>query len=620
MSKNIKLDEEKVLEDIINISLSMDNNNKLSLPMSRILYTLFRDYLTYDLERPFWANRDRLLISSKLSSLYYSLLFFMTNDYSINDIKNYGLLGSTTPCDLMYNVSSRIEISSGKSIPWVDSSLGFAMAEKHLEERYNKEDITLFEYYTYLVCTKEELLSSFETLLFANEYGLDNLIIMCAYLNDDDNNDKGKILDTFLAVDYEIIEIKDYDNPKEIEKALANASRKSKPVLILLNIDNNIENPEIKPYYYDIENTKLLKKEIEIRLKEEYRNWYEDYKKYMSSSSEKDKEELISLLNEEITPLRLDKIIDLEKLNLDKSLAYTNYQIINVMSTFLPSFLGLTSTNNQLSILKGKKQFSKDNYLGKNISLYNKECCTGNIANGFALTGYKPYVYGNLIDVTKMLPQIRSSAIMNIPVTYIFTNDTFINNSSYGSDIPLEQINILRSIPNLEVYRPCDYKELLGVWNEILKENRPSVIILSNNKLESFKYTSVSETEYGGYVISEVKNRLDIIIMASGSEVELAMKLKQELLKNYIEARIVSVPNLKRFINSDIDYLAQVLPKGYKKMAIEFSNDSLWYGLVNNPNDVIEVKEYGKSSSTDELKEYYNLDMSSIIIKIKNSL
>ena len=179
---------------------------------------------------------------------------------------------------------------------------------------------------------------------------------------------------------------------------------------------------------------------------------------------------------------------------------------------------------------------------------------------------------------------------------------------------------MLRTIPNLDVYRPCDYKELIGAWQLILKNKKPSALIISKDHTESYKYTSTEEIAFGGYVISEVKSRLDVIIIASGKEVTLAMKLKQELLKSFIEARIVSMPNINEFLKQPVEYQNQVLPKGYKRMVIEFSNDPTYYKLVKNTDDIININQFGKSGTNEELLSEFELDITSIIIKIKNNI
>ena len=179
---------------------------------------------------------------------------------------------------------------------------------------------------------------------------------------------------------------------------------------------------------------------------------------------------------------------------------------------------------------------------------------------------------------------------------------------------------MLRSIPNLNVYRPADYRELLGSWNLILTSGKPSALILPKDHVDTLEHTSIKGVKYGAYIVSEVKTKLDLILISSGEELNLAIKLKDELLKNFIEARVVSMPNLDLFTKQENSYKEQVFPKGYKKMFLEFSNDPNHFRFVDSENDLIDVNKYLKSASKEELEKEYEYDVASLIIKIKNNL
>jgi transketolase len=209
---------------------------------------------------------------------------------------------------------------------------------------------------------------------------------------------------------------------------------------------------------------------------------------------------------------------------------------------------------------------------------------------------------------------------MNLPVTYVFTHDSFCIGQDGKTHQPIEQLAMLRTIPNLDVFRPCDYKELMGAWQCVLKEKKPTAIVVSRGATETFKFTSGEETELGGYVISEVKSRLDVILIASGAEVTLAMKIKHELMKSFVEARVVSMPNINRFFKQPKEYQNQVLPRGYKRIVIEFSNDPTLYRLVKNEDDIIGINRFGMSGTQEELLNEFELDIQNIIIKIKNNI
>ena len=378
------------------------------------------------------------------------------------------------------------------------------------------------------------------------------------------------------------------------------------------------------PFTYDRDNILLLRQDVRNRVEGNYQDWLTSYEYFASRATEKELETLDSIINNESISLKLDKVIDVSKLLLTKTMRDINYQVMNVISAFVPNFIGgsadLVSSTKTYLKLKENSNYTIDNYLGKNISFGVREHAMGGILNGMALSNFRVFGSTYLAFADHLKPSLRLSAMMNLPVTYIFTHDNFLIGQDGPTHQPIEQLGMLRSTPNLSVYRPCDYKELIGCWNMILNSAKPSALVLSKNHTQAFKFTSYEEVEYGGYVISEVKSKLDVILIASGSEVGIAMKLKEELLKNYIEARVVSIPNINLFLKQDKEYLSQILPKGYKRIVIEFSNDPIWYSLVSDMSDVININEFGKSGKPNQLLNEFDLDIPSLVIKIKNSL
>ena len=342
----------------------------------------------------------------------------------------------------------------------------------------------------------------------------------------------------------------------------------------------------------------------------------------MGNATDSEKDALDLITEGEKISLDIEAVIDSSKIFEDKSMRDINYQIMNVIGSFVPTFIGgsadlLASTK---TFLKGKKEFSVDNYGGRNIYFGVRENAMAAIMNGLALTNLRPFGSTFLTFSDYMKPSIRMSAMMNLPVTYIFTHDSIRVGEDGTTHQPIEQLGALRSIPNFTVYRPCDYKELIGSWSNILKEGKPAALVLPRGHNDTLKHSSAKKVSRGGYIVSEVKTRLDVILMASGSEVDLAMQIKDELLKNYIEARVVSMPNLNTFLKQDKDYQEQVLPTGYRRMVVELSNDANWYKLISSEEDFIGVNTFGKSGSEKDVLSYFELDMTDLVIKIKNSL
>ena len=654
-----KFNEKKMVDEIRLLALDMINNAKsghpgIVLSAAPMLYTLFTNHMVYDINNPNWCNRDRFVLSAGHgSALLYATLYATTEDFTIEELKKFRKINSTTPGHPELNISKRIESTTGALGQGFATAVGMAIAEKYLEEKYNTKKSTLFNYNIYCLCGDGDLMEgvSYEAAAFAGENKLNNIIALydANKMTLDGALDKEyntRIGQMYTALGWEVIVVKDGNKISEIDKALDEATKSKKPVLIIVNtilgkyseyentnkIHGKLDEEDLeqirvklkgeKPFYINEENLEILRNIVKKRNASAYEDWYEDYKTYIENLSDKEQEELNDYINDEEILLNLDTVIDKEKLFIDKPMRDINFQVMNVIGTFIDRFIGGSAdlSSSTKTYLKNGGDFGIQNYKGKNIPFGIREHAMGAMLNGLALTNFRVFGSTFLTFADYLKPAIRNSALMNLPVTYIFTHDSITIGQDGATHQPIEQLAMLRSIPNFDVYRPCDYKELIGSWNLILKNKRPAALIVSKNRTESYKYTSIEEVSLGGYVISEVKNRLDLILIASGAELTLAMKIKQELLKNFIEARIVSMPNINEFFKQSKEYQNQVLPKGYKRMVLEFSNDPTLYRLVKNEDDIINIKRFGKSGTPEEILQEFELDISSIIIKIKNNL
>lgn len=654
-----KLNEKKMIDDIRLLSLDMiykagSGHPGISLDAAPMMYSLFANHMVYDLEKTNWPNRDRFILSAgHASALLYATLYATTGDYTIDELKNFRHINSTTPGHPELNINKRIEATTGSLGQGFATAVGMAIGERYLEEKYNTKKIDLFNYNIYCLCSDGDLMEgvSYEAASIAGEYKLNNLIVLYDANGmtidgalDKDYNDR--IAGMYASLGWEVLVVKNGDKVSEIDKALSLANKSKLPVLIIVNtilgkyseyentnkIHSKLEKEDLdgirvklkgsEPFSIDPANLEALRKEVKDRNDGVYSEWYQDYETVIKEMEEEEVEKLNDLINDEDILLNLDKVIDKEKLFLDKSMRDINFQIMNVISAFVDKFIGGSAdlANSTKTYLKNGKDFSVEDYTGKNITFGVRENAMGAILNGLALTNFRVFGSTFLTFADNLKPSIRNTCLMNLPVTYIFTHDSFLIGQDGKTHQPIEQLGMLRSIPNLDVFRPCDYKELIGSWQYALKNKKPTAIVISKNPTESFKFTSSEETELGGYVISEVKSRLDVILIASGAEVTLAMKIKQELLKSFVEARVVSMPNINKFFKQTKEYQNQVLPKGYKRMVIEFSNDPSLYRLVKNEEDIIGIDKYGKSGTPEELLNDFELDIQSIIIKIKNNI
>ena len=654
----MKLNEKRIINDIRLLALDMINNAGsghpgIVLDLAPTMYTLLAYHLKFDLERKSWCNRDRLVVSSgHASALLYASLFYCLDDYSLEDLKNFRKIASPTTGHPEYNLNNRIECTTGPLGQGFATSIGMAIGEKYLAATFNKKKNTLFDYNIYCICSDGDLMEgiSYEAASLAGTLSLDNLIVLydSNEVTADGSTDKTfdeDVLGRFNSMGWNTIEVKNGDSVGDISGAIEKAKKSNKPTIIKINnvlgkyskyegtnkIHSNLELEDLNniratlkgtgEFTYDEESRNNLLKFIKEGTEDYYREWYSEYEMYIANATDNEKDNLNLIIENEKIILDIAAVIDTGKIFEDKAMRDINYQIMNVIASFIPNFMGgsadlVCSTK---TYLKGKKEFSYDNNIGRNINFGVREALMGAVMNGLALTNIRSFGSTFLTFSDYMIPEIRMSSMMKLPVTYIFTHDSIRVGADGPTHQPVEQLGNLRNIPGLNVFRPCDYKELIGAWNYILKEAKPSALVLPRGHNETMKHTSSDKTSRGGYIISEVKTRLDLILIATGSEVELAMKIKDELLKNYIEARVVSMPNLNLFLGQDKDYQEQVLPRGYRRMVLELSNDPNWYRLVSQ-DDFIGVNDFGKSGSEEEILSYFELNISDIIIKIKNSL
>ena len=655
----MKLNEKRIVNDIRLLSLDMINtagsgHPGIALSAAPILYTLFAYHLKFDLERKSWCNRDRFVMSAGHgSSVLYASLFYCLDEYSIEALKNFRKISYSTSGHPEYNLNNRIEVTTGPLGQGFATAVGMAIGEKYLESTYNRKKNTIFDYRIYCLCSDGDLMEgiSYEAAALAGTLGLDNLIVLYDS-NDvtaDGDIDKSSGEDValrFTSMNWEVITVKNGDSVGEISSAIDKAKKSKKPVLVKINtvlgkyskyegtnkIHGSLDKEDLENIrlqlkgnsaftYSEVDRNNILKF-IKDGTDDYYREWYKEYEMYMANSTDSEKDAINLIIENEGISLDIDAVVDSSKIFEDKTMRDINYQIMNVIATFIPNFMGgsadlFTSTK---TYLKGKSEFSIDNYSGRNIYFGVRENAMGAIMNGLALTNIRSYGSTFLTFSDYMKPSIRMSAMMNLPVTYIFTHDSVRVGEDGPTHQPIEQLGVLRSIPNLSVYRPCDYKELIGSWTSILKDGKPAALVLPRGHNNTMKYTSPSKVSRGAYIVSEIKSRLDLIIIATGSEVELAVQIKEELLKSYIEARVVSMPNMDLFLKQDKDYQEQVLPTGYRRMVIELSNDANWYRFISSDEDFIGVTKYGKSGSEMDNLAYYELDIPDLVIKIKNNL
>lgn len=633
------MDDIKIVNSLKGLSIDMINNAKsghpgVSLGATNIIYTLYSRQMNVNVNDDKWINRDRFVLSGgHASALLYSMLYFM-GFLTLDDLKGFRCINSKTPGHPEITTPG-VDMSTGLLGEGISNAVGFAIAERYYNNTITNKD--MINYYTYVMCGDGDLMEgvSYEALSLAGTLNLNKLIILydSNSVTLDGSTDitfNEDIHLRFKSIGFNYI--KTNNNIDDIDNAIKEAKNSNKPTLIevktiigegsLLEGTNKIHggilteedtyqlkeklNLSTIPFDIDINLVSEFRDKIKERMHSKYENWKSIF--YTSSDLVKfsNSIDLLSLVN----PFY-------EKM--DESMRDTNGKIMNVIGSNLYTFIGGaadTSLSTKTKILSSK-MFSRNDYSGKNIYYGVREHAMAGISNGLASAGLLPFASTFLVFSDHMKPSIRMSALMDLPVTYVFTHDSITIGSDGATHEPVEQLDSLRSIPNFRVFRPADAREILGSWNEILNNPKPSAIVLSRNNTPLLKNSDAKSVSKGAYIVKKENGRLSAIIIASGEEVNTVVKIAEELEKDKIYLRVVSMVSESLYEQTCNEYKASILPNGYKCIVVEYSNSNLWYKYIQNKNYLINLNSFGKSGTKEEVLKSFNLDYETLKERIK---
>lgn len=633
------MDDIKIVNSLKGLSIDMINNAKsghpgVSLGATNIIYTLYSRHMNVNVNDDKWINRDRFVLSGgHASALLYSMLYFM-GFLTLDDLKGFRCINSKTPGHPEITTPG-VDMSTGLLGEGISNAVGFAIAERYYNNTITNKD--MINYYTYVMCGDGDLMEgvSYEALSLAGTLNLNKLIILydSNSVTLDGSTDitfNEDIHLRFKSIGFNYI--KTNNNIDDIDNAIKEAKNSNKPTLIevktiigegsLLEGTNKIHggilteedtyqlkeklNLSTIPFDIDINLVSEFRDKIKERMHSKYENWKSIF--YTSSDLVKfsNSIDLLSLVN----PFY-------EKM--DESMRDTNGKIMNVIGSNLYTFIGGaadTSLSTKTKILSSK-MFSRNDYSGKNIYYGVREHAMAGISNGLASAGLLPFASTFLVFSDHMKPSIRMSALMDLPVTYVFTHDSITIGSDGATHEPVEQLDSLRSIPNFRVFRPADAREILGSWNEILNNPKPSAIVLSRNNTPLLKNSDAKSVSKGAYIVKKENGRLSAIIVASGEEVNTVVKIAEELEKDKIYLRVVSMVSESLYEQTCSEYKASILPNGYKCIVVEYSNSNLWYKYIQNKNYLINLNSFGKSGTKEEVLKSFDLDYETLKERIK---
>ena len=315
-----------------------------------------------------------------------------------------------------------------------------------------------------------------------------------------------------------------------------------------------------------------------------------------------------------LTSLEYNKPDDNEEL-----LRISAKKVLNSYATISPLIIGGNAdvSSSTKMYLNELSPFSKDNYKGRNINFGVREHAMAAIANGLALAGYRPFVSTFLSFSDYLKPALRLSALMNLPVTYIFTHDSISIGQDGPTHQPVEQLVSLRATPNLEVFRPADSNEVIGSFKTIFENNKPSCLILGRDMIKILETTSISATSKGAYIVHNEERKLDGIIIATGEEVTLALSVMKLLKEKGYDLRVISMPSIERYNLLTAEEKEELFPVGAKKFVIEKGSSYSWYSFVYKDSYLFTLDKFGTSGTKEEVDSFYGFTKEEISLKIE---
>lgn len=659
MSDNVEVcDVEKLCLDTIRIlaaeAVQKANSGHPGAPMGLAAagHTLFAYSMCHNPANPKWVNRDRFVLSGgHASMLLYNLLFLSGYGLTLDDIKNFRQWGSKTPGHPEYKHTVGVETTTGPLGQGLANAVGFAMAEAHLAARYNRPNFPITDHYTYAICGDGDLMEglSSEAASLGGHLKLGKLI--CLYDSNRISIEGGtdlafteNVAARFTAFGWQVLEVTNGQNVEQIRKAVENAKLETaRPTLIILHTiigygspnkqgsaathgaplgtdeitatKQNLNWPHAEPFYVPQKVSAFWQavKTEKQTLEDRWNRLFADYKtQYPSEAAEFDR-----VMAGELPPEWTAALPEFET-GAKLATRAASGKIINAAAKVMPELFGgsadLAPSNN--THMEGMGDFSAKDYAGRNIHFGVREHAMGAITNGLCLHGgLKVYDATFLVFADYMRNAIRLSALMQLPVTHVMTHDSVAVGEDGPTHQPVEHLASLRIIPNLNVIRPCDARETVGAWQVALNaQTTPTLLALSRQNLPVLSKTSAADVKKGAYVVYDEGEMPDLLIIATGSEVSLAVQAAEILTDRHIRTRVVSMPCRELFEAMPQSYRNEILPPEVtKRLVIEAGVSFGWRKYAGEQGKILGIDHFGASAPGDKVLAEFGFTVDNVL-------
>ncbi|WP_089738059.1 transketolase [Gracilibacillus ureilyticus] len=634
------------------------NSGHPGLPMGAapMAYTLWTEHMNQNPKNSKWFNRDRFVLSAGHGSmLLYSLLHLAGYDLSIDELKNFRQWGSKTPGHPEVHHTDGVEATTGPLGQGIAMSVGMAMAEKHLSAKYNKDDFNVVDHYTFALVSDGDLMEgvSHEAASLAGHLKLGKLVAL--YDSNDISLDgelnkafSENVENRFKAYGWQVIRVEDGNDTKAISKAIAEAKQNTdQPTLIEVKTVIGYGSPnksgsaashgaplgadevtltkeaykwghepfEVPEDVYADFNTKVVE-----RGQSAEKEWNELFDAYKNAHPELANELSAAIDNK--LPEGWDKDLPVYETGSSAATRATSGEVLNAIAKTVPSLFGGSAdlAGSNKTNLKDAGDFSAAEPDKRNIWFGVREFAMAAALNGMALHGGLKVFGGTFFVFSDYLrPAVRLSAIQNLPVTYVLTHDSIAVGEDGPTHEPVEQLAAFRAMPNLSVIRPADGNEVQAAWRLAIEStNQPTALVLTRQNLPTLEGTAENAYEgvkKGGYVVSpSSKETPDAILVATGSEVQLAVKAQEKLKEEGKDVSVVSIPSWDRFDKQDASYKEQVLPSAVKKrVGIEMASSLGWERYVGIEGKILAIDTFGASANGDKVIEEYGFTVENVV-------
>ena len=621
-------------------------------------YNLFTKNLRINPAQPNWINRDRFILSAGHGSmLLYALLHLSGfEDVNMDEVKNFRQWGSKTPGHPEFGHTAGVDATTGPLGQGIATATGFAQAERFLAAKYNREGYNIFDHYTYVICGDGDLMEgvSSEAASYAGLQKLDKLIVL--YDSNDINLD-GETKDSFTenvrarydAYGWHTVLVEDGTDLEAIQAAIDEAKASGKPSLIEVKTIIGYGSPnkqgtngvhgaplgadetaatrqalgwDYKPFEIPAEVYADFKENVADRGTEAYQTWTKLVAAYKETYPELAAEVEAIIDGRDPVDLKPEDFPVLEN-GFSQATRNSSQDALNVVAEKMPNFLGGSAdlAHSNMTYIKTDGLQDDANRLNRNIQFGVREFAMGTVLNGMALHGGLR-VYGGTFFVFSdyLKAAVRLSALQGLPVTYVLTHDSIAVGEDGPTHEPIEHLAGLRAIPNLNVFRPADARETQAAWYLAAKsKTTPTALVLSRQNLTVEEGTDFNKVAKGAYVVYENAADFDTILIATGSEVNLAVSAAKELASQGGKVRVVSMPSTDVFDVQDAAYKEEILPNAVRRrLAVEMGASQNWYKYVGLDGYVLGIDSFGASAPAPKVLAEYGFTVENLVNIVKN--